>query len=177
MQLSISNEQGELPVDEAQCSLLRDALSEVLATEPSGPVTRMIGDQEAEVSLVLVDDARMASLNQQYRGLAGTTDVLSFPMLDADEAGLEYAVAGQDGTDPATGPELLLGDIVISVPQALKQAAGYGNSLQQELIWLAVHGMLHLLGYDDATDLETARMMERAYQVLDKLGLGAVRDV
>jgi probable rRNA maturation factor len=73
--------------------------------------------------------------------------------------------------------EVLLGDIVISVPRALNQAAAYGNSFQQEMVFLAVHGMLHLLGYDDETDPGAARMMEIARQVMDKLGLGAVRDV
>lgn len=183
MQLLISNEQSEVPVGEELYPLIREALGEVLATESSEFVGRMIGDREAEVSMVLVDDARMAALNQQYRGLAGTTDVLSFPMLEdagadenADETG--HPVSGNDvGVPLPPEPELLLGDIVISVPRALNQAAGYGNSLQQELVFLAVHGMLHLLGYDDETDPGAALMMERARQVMDKLGLGAGRNV
>lgn len=183
MQLLVSNEQNEVPVGEELYSLIREALGEVLATEPSDFVSRVIGDRETEVSMVLVDDARMAALNQQYRGLAGTTDVLSFPMLEetgadehADKAG--HLVSGDGGGAPLPSePELLLGDIVISVPRALSQAGEYGNSLQQELVFLAVHGMLHLLGYDDETDPDAALMMERARQVMDKLGLGAGRNV
>jgi probable rRNA maturation factor len=114
----------------------------------------------------------MAVLNQQYRGIAGTTDVLSFPMLDdICDVGCEKCEA------PLASQELLLGDIVISVPKALAQAAAYGNSFPQEMVFLAVHGMLHLLGYDDETDSGAARMMERTRQVMDKLGLGAGRDV
>jgi len=164
-----------------------------------------------EVSLALVDDVGMAALNRQYRGIAGTTDVLSFPM-NICEVGSEQVPAragaevGKEGIgrlwasprlkarlhvssanaikDPTSNlspltsqMEVLLGDIVISVPRALNQAAAYGNSFQQEMVFLAVHGMLHLLGYDDETDPGAARMMEIARQVMDKLGLGAVRDV
>ncbi|MGD0621973.1 MAG: rRNA maturation RNase YbeY [Thermacetogeniaceae bacterium] len=211
MQLLISNEQKEAAVGEEICSLIEDALKEVLAGEAGSPCRLAIGDREMEVSLALVDDVGMAALNRQYRGIAGTTDVLSFPM-NICEVGSEQVPAragaevGKEGIgrlwasprlkarlhvssanaikDPTSNlspltsqMEVLLGDIVISVPRALNQAAAYGNSFQQEMVFLAVHGMLHLLGYDDETDPGAARMMEIARQVMDKLGLGAVRDV
>jgi len=209
--LLISNEQKEAAVGEEICSLIEDALKEVLAGEAGSPCRLAIGDREMEVSLALVDDVGMAALNRQYRGIAGTTDVLSFPM-NICEVGSEQVPAragaevGKEGIgrlwasprlkarlhvssanaikDPTSNlspltsqMEVLLGDIVISVPRALNQAAAYGNSFQQEMVFLAVHGMLHLLGYDDETDPGAARMMEIARQVMDKLGLGAVRDV
>jgi probable rRNA maturation factor len=133
----------------------------------------VIGDREAEVSLSLVDDVRMEFLNRQYRGIAGTTDVLSFSMLEDD--GEENALL-PPGQVPAPEAEVLLGDIVISVPKALSQADAYGNSFKAEMVFLAVHGMLHLLGYDDETEPDAARMMEIARQVMDKLGLEAGRD-
>jgi probable rRNA maturation factor len=174
VQLLISNEQADVAVDEEICSLIEEALQEVLAGEPGGPVSRVTGDREAEVSLALVDDIRMESLNRQYRGIAGTTDVLSFSMLDEDgEEGMLFP----PGQVAAPEAEMLLGDIVISVPRALSQAAAYGNSFQQEMVFLAVHGMLHLLGYDDETEPGAARMMERTRQVMDRLGLGAGGDV
>jgi probable rRNA maturation factor len=211
VQLLISNEQKEAAVGEEICSLIEDALKEVLAGEAGSPCRLAIGDREMEVSLALVDDVGMAALNRQYRGIAGTTDVLSFPM-NICEVGSEQVPAragaevGKEGIgrlwasprlkarlhvssanaikDPTSNlspltsqMEVLLGDIVISVPRALNQAAAYGNSFQQEMVFLAVHGMLHLLGYDDETDPGAARMMEIARQVMDKLGLGAVRDV
>jgi probable rRNA maturation factor len=236
VRLLISNEQQEVAVGESLYSLFEDAVKQVLALEevdghPSGgraPVCDAGTEEGAggadanqnlisrlsslasqiEVSLVLVDDARMADLNRQYRGLDGTTDVLSFPMLDdlddlleteceevPVQAGAEAAdtcFSGSDGEgigeadanlNPtsdlpplASAPEVLLGDIVISMPKARDQATTYGNSLTQELVFLAVHGMLHLLGYDDETDHDAERMMARSRQVMDKLGLGAGRD-
>ncbi len=203
MQLLISNELEDAAVGEDLCSLIEDALQEVLALEEvrSGrvPVHRTgaevgikegIGEADAnknltshpsrltsqmEVSLVLVDDVRMESLNRQYRGIAGTTDVLSFSMLDED--GEEGTLFPPGQVAPAPEVEALLGDIVISVPRARSQAAAYGNSFQQEMVFLAVHGMLHLLGYDDETEPGAARMMERTRQVMDRLGLGAGGDV
>ena len=211
MQLLISNEQDEAAVDGGLCSLIEAALREVLALEmdvrrqksetgtegigfanpTQNPTTddRRPTTDMMEVSLSLIDDVRMESLNRQYRGIAGTTDVLSFSMLedegrDDGEVGIEDG-NGEAGADknpmtddrrPATGMELLLGDIVISVPRAISQSAVYGNSFQAEMVFLAVHGMLHLLGYDDETEPGAARMMERARQVMDRLGLEAGRD-
>jgi len=122
---------------------------------------------EPEVSLVLVDDERMAELNRRYRGVEGTTDVLSFPMLEE----------GWDEPDaPDSGEEVLLGDIVISVPRALAQAEMYGHSLERELAFLTVHGLLHLLGYDHQTPEEEAEMRRRQREVLAGLGIGETQD-
>jgi len=165
VRLLISDDRNEAAIGEEIRALIRKALGEVLASEPPGPVRQVLAGREVEVSLALVDDARIAALNRQYRGLDGATDVLSFPMLD--EAG------SQEHPGAEAGMELLLGDIVISVPRAISQAAAYGNSLQQEMVWLAVHGMLHLLGYDDEAGPDALRMMERSRQVMDRLGLGA----
>jgi probable rRNA maturation factor len=176
VQLLISNEQEQAAVGEEICSLIEQALRDVLAGEPDGPISRAIGDREVEVSLVLVDDIRMEALNRQYRDIASTTDVLSFSMLDEDDGEGALLPPGQAET-PEPEAELLLGDIVISVPKAVSQAAEYGNSFQAEMVFLSVHGMLHLLGYDDETEPGFARMMERTRQVMDRLGLGAGRDV
>ncbi|MDH7577303.1 MAG: rRNA maturation RNase YbeY [Bacillota bacterium] len=159
MQLLISNEQNQVPVGEDLLGLVENALAEVLKEEGFFP--------EAEVSMVLVDDARMAGLNRKYRGIEGTTDVLAFPMLE--EGSGKFTVP-----DPAE--EILLGDIVISVPRALEQAAACGNSLAQEVVFLAVHGMLHLLGYDHGTPGEAARMRGKEKRVLDRLGFEVRED-
>ena len=186
MQLLISNEQQETMVSGEICSLIQDAIEDALATEPGEQISRAIAGRAVEVGITLIDDARMAVLNQQYRGIAGTTDVLSFPMLDdilearSQEPGARKKTGAKNESmqvaRATSDMELLLGDIVISAPKALAQAAAYGNSFPQEMVWLAVHGMLHLLGYDDETDEGAARMMERTRQVMDKLGLGAGRD-
>lgn len=91
-----------------------------------------------EVSLALVSDARMRVLNRVYRGMDYATDVLSFPV--ADEAAV----------DPPS--ERFLGDIVIASGVAERQAKAAGHSMQTELRILALHGLLHLLGYDHETD-------------------------
>jgi probable rRNA maturation factor len=91
------------------------------------------GRSSAEVSIVYVDDAEMRNLNRNYRGMFKSTDVLAFPM--------------NDGKFACINPDLL-GDIVISVPQARKQAEQNEHSLERELMLLLIHGLLHLLGYD-----------------------------
>lgn len=153
MQLLISNEQNQVPVGDEVLGLIRKALEEVLREEEFF--------LETEVSILLVDDTRMAALNREYRGLDDTTDVLAFPML---EEALEEPVV------PDPGEEVLLGDIVISVPRALEQAGACGNSFSREMVFLAVHGMLHLLGYDHESPEEAAAMRAREKKVLARLG-------
>lgn len=159
MQLLISNEQNQVPVGEDLLALLERALQQVLDLEEY--------EGDPEVSLVLVDDLRMAELNRSYRGVEGTTDVLSFAMMEQDEA--------EPDTVPDEG-ELLLGDIVISVPKALAQAEEFGHSLQREMAFLAVHGMLHLLGYDHQTAEDEQKMRQRQREVMAMLGLGVGAD-
>jgi probable rRNA maturation factor len=93
-----------------------------------------------EVSLMLAGDERVRALNVRYRGKDKPTDVLSFP---------------------GEGGEFGLGDIIISVPTAARNARAYGRSLAQELDVLALHGFLHVLGYDHETDDGTMDRLER----------------
>ena len=90
-----------------------------------------------EVTVAIVSDGRMRSLNRSFRGKDYATDVLSFPFQRADDA-------GSDGDH--------LGDVVIAAGVARKQAADAGHSVRTELRVLALHGLLHLLGYDHETD-------------------------
>jgi probable rRNA maturation factor len=112
-----------------------------------------LGHPNAELSVLFVGDRLMRTLNKQYRGKNGTTDVLSFPMLE----GLFVEIR----------PELL-GDIVISIPVAEKQAHAAGHSLVREIELLLVHGLLHLLGYDHELGPSEARRMHRKEQILLK---------
>jgi rRNA maturation RNase YbeY len=100
---------------------------------------------DAEVTICLVSDRAMKALNERWRGRSGTTDVLSFP-------------AGE--VVPRTEPTHL-GDIVVSVEQAARQASARGGRLPGELKRLALHGWLHLLGHDHETDDGTMRRLER----------------
>ena len=133
-----------------------------------------------QVSLLLTDDATVQGLNRQYRGLDETTDVLSFSAEYAghwEGAGSSSCLAGKgcDEADscfdfpiPADEPSPL-GDIVISVPQALRQAGAQGIPLRRELALLLIHGALHLLGYDHYGDAERAVM-----QGLEQAALAAI---
>ncbi len=120
---------------------------------------------EVEASVVLVDDAYMQELNAEYRGKNCPTDVLSFAM-EEGEAEIDY-----DGQAPDFR---LLGDIVISLETAARQAQEYDHSYERELSFLTVHGMLHLLGYDHGTDEDDdglALMEQKQEAVLGGLGL------
>lgn len=156
MQLLISEDQNQIEVSTGIKSLLKKALEKVLSEEAFSK--EFIA--AAEVSMVFVDDHKMAELNEHYRGVSGTTDVLSFPMLDDEE-------------DQPEGPgEFLLGDIVISVSKAFEQSKEYGHSLDREMAFLAVHGMLHLMGYDhEKSEAAELKMREKERRVLDDLGL------
>jgi probable rRNA maturation factor len=121
---------------------------------------RREGVSDAEVSVTLVDDRRIWELNRQYRGVDRPTDVLSFAMREGETE----PVLGEEGRE-------LLGDIIISVETAERQAREYGHSLERELAFLAVHGFLHLLGYDHQSPEEEAVMFAKQEEVLTGLGL------
>ena len=120
---------------------------------------------EVEISVLLVDNETIRSLNRDYRNKDAATDVLSFPMEEAMDGEPEPAVIG--------GPtERLLGDLVISVEMAVAQAAEYGHSVERELAFLSVHGLLHLLGYDHEPDVEAEAVMQaEEKRILSVLGI------
>ena len=120
-----------------------------------------LGTRRVYVSLVLTDDAGIAALNREFRGVDAPTDVLSFPQLEA---------AGSVTAVPADAP-LLLGDIVVSLQRVEAQAHEYGHARVRELGFLLVHGLLHLLGYDHETPDEAAAMQARQEAILHALGL------
>jgi probable rRNA maturation factor len=116
------------------------------------------GQPDGQVTLVITDDEAVSALNQQYRAVAGPTDVLSFS-------------AQEDAPGFVSAPEAAayLGDIIIALPFTRRQAADLGHPLAAELQLLAVHGTLHLLGYDHAEPEEEAAMWARQDAVLAEL--------
>ena len=107
----------------------------------------------AHLSLSLVGKTRMRSLNRKYRGRDYPTDVLAFPM----------ASAGKQR-------EAFLGDVVICLPIAIGQAARFGNTADQEILRLLIHGTLHLLGYDhEQSPREATRMQRKERAMVQKL--------
>jgi len=109
---------------------------------------------DAELTVVLSDDAQLHELNRQFLGIDAPTDVLSFP---ADEL------------DPDS-ETLYLGDVLISYPRAKTQAAAGGHPVSAELQLLTAHGVLHLLGYDHASETDKAAMWAIQANILTRLG-------
>lgn len=129
---------------------------------------------ESQVSVTLTDNATIAQINEEFRGIASATDVLSFPFVDYEEPGefdwLEDDDVDGEYFDPDSG-ELVLGDIVISVEKVLEQAEKYGHSPKRELAFLVAHSMLHLMGYDHMEEEERLVMEKKQEEILQSLGI------
>ena len=118
-------------------------------------------DGSAQVDVTLVDNAQIHEINRQQRNIDAPTDVLSFPL---GENG-EYEI------NPETG-EKLLGNIVISLERAQRQAEDFGHSFNREVGYLTCHSMFHLLGYDHVQGgLEAVHMREKEETVMKRVGL------
>lgn len=124
---------------------------------------------ECQVNVILTDDEEIRNANRQFRNIDRSTDVLSFPMVDFPVPA-QYEILEEDPScfHPETG-ELLLGDIMISVPTAVRQAASYGHGVLREYAFLIAHSMLHLLGYDHMEEEERLLMEKKQEQALTSL--------
>jgi probable rRNA maturation factor len=129
-----------------------------------------LGKRDVEVELTICGDAEMERLNFDHMGERGPTDVLSFPLHEwsIDGDGSHSHLADDGGLGPPGAP-LLLGDVVIDLDQAVRQAADGGWSVAEEIVLLAIHGMLHLLGHDHAELDEEERMRAAEREVLHVL--------
>ncbi|WP_348226682.1 rRNA maturation RNase YbeY [Trichocoleus desertorum] len=117
-------------------------------------------DQAYELSLRLTDDAEIQTLNAQYRQIDRPTDVLAFAALEVDSP----------QSEEMRSLPLYLGDIVISVDTAQRQAEQQGHEVTYELAWLAAHGLLHLLGWDHPDDDSLVRMLSQQETLLQVVG-------
>lgn len=117
---------------------------------------------DCELSLTFVDNQKIHEINREYRGIDRPTDVISFAL--EESSGDEMEIIGGD-------IPRILGDIIISVPKAKEQAENYGHSFMRELGFLAVHGFLHLLGYDHMTEEDEKEMFLRQEEILQTFGL------
>jgi len=118
-----------------------------------------------ELSLLITSDTTLHELNRQYRDQDKVTDVLSFPQQDLTPTEL-VELAGLPPLEP--GQPSLLGDVVIAYPRVVAQAAQAGWATSDELAWLVIHGVLHLLGYDDEDEDGRAEMWALGEQALGK---------
>lgn len=122
-------------------------------------------DPDVELSVLFCDDPLIQSLNREYRGLDQPTDVLSFPQ----EEPLAPTPTAEPPASRVPGQPTVLGDIVISLETAQRQARAQRHSLRREVEWLLLHGALHLLGYDDAAEEGLQSMLDRQEAVLKEL--------
>lgn len=130
---------------------------------------------EVQINVVLTDNGGIREMNRRSRYIDRETDVLSFPNVEFEQAGV-FEIDEEreaDYFDPDTG-ELLLGDILISVDKVQEQAENYGHSLRREFAFLVAHSMLHLCGYDHMEAAEAAVMEQKQEEILE--GLGITRD-
>ncbi|KAF1679586.1 rRNA maturation RNase YbeY [Bacillus mexicanus] len=117
---------------------------------------------EAEVSVTIVSNEDIQQINKEYRGKDTPTDVISFALEEEGEG--EVEIVGADMPP-------VLGDIIISADRTREQAEEYNHSFKRELGFLAVHGFLHLLGYDHMTKEEEKEMFTKQKDLLDAYGL------
>ena len=131
--------------------------------------------RQVEMSLSVVSPEEIRLLNKQYRDFDSVTDVLSFPTMDNPERQvLNLADCPQDLINSATG-KVNVGDVLICAERAQEQATNYGHSFKREICFLALHGLLHLLGYDHIEPADDAQMTALQEEILTKLHIG--RDI
>ena len=155
--INISNEQ-EITLSSDLDSLINSAVLSVLDCEKFS--------DDAEVNVTLVDGEKIKALNNEFRNIDKETDVLSFPL-------------GEDGVydiNPENGA-FMLGDVVISVDRALKQAEEFGHSIEREIAYLTVHSVLHLLGFDHIDEGENKKIMRAKEEAaLEVIGLNFISE-
>ena len=153
MRVEISHQDAAERISQEGRALLEQVLALVLAGEEIS--------EDVEISVSFVDEKTIQTLNRTYRGLDQETDVLSFPLHEAEEIE-DLKKAGQLG---------MLGDIVINLARVKSQAEAYGHSEEREAAYLAAHSLLHLLGYDHEQEEDQRRMRAKEEAVMDQLGL------
>lgn len=154
MIINFENDQEKIALSEYMEKRLYDGLN---------AVAHLHGlDDMTEVDITIVDDEEIHTLNREYRNVDRPTDVLSFALDEGEE----------DEPELIDGPEEhLLGDIIISAETAQRQGEEFGHGLEREIVYLAVHGLLHLLGYDHMTDEDKKIMRAKEEEALREIRL------
>ncbi|HZH61418.1 MAG TPA: rRNA maturation RNase YbeY [Metabacillus sp.] len=160
MRLSIDSHDETNELTEEQIKTVEELLQFAAETEDVS--------QGAELSVTFVSNERIQEVNREYRDKDQPTDVISFALEEMGEGEMEII----GGDQPR-----VLGDIIISIPRAREQAEEYGHSFMRELGFLAVHGLLHLLGYDHMTDSEEKVMFTKQKEILNNYGLKRSEEV
>jgi len=151
----IDNRQESIEISEDIIELIKKTVKTVLDFEKC--------TVNYEISISLVNNKEIKELNRDYRNIDKDTDVLSFPMINFSEESEDYVMVGEEAIDPP------LGDIVISLEKTKEQALEYGHSFERELVFLLIHGMLHLLGYDHLNIDDEEKMIDKQKKILMQL--------
>ena len=129
------------------------------------------------INLVLTDDLDIREVNRTWRGIDRTTDVLSFPSLSLTPNRLfDPSAPGARAAWDSDAGAYFLGDILLNIPQALRQAAQFSHTIHREIIYLFVHGVFHLLGYDHHAKEDQQRMRNQEKQALEAVYPAPVSD-
>lgn len=153
LEINFQNKQRKIKLSNDAETLVKKACSAALKTEGF--------DAPAEINVTFVSDKKIKEINNEFRGINSSTDVLSFPLGEADL----YDVNPENGC-------FMLGDVIISVEHALAQAELYGHGFDRELAYLTVHSVFHLLGYDHVDEGRKKKIMrEKEESALELLGL------
>ena len=153
MIICMENAQDKIALGEYLEKRLQDGLNAVAKLHDLDDMT--------EVDITIVDDEEIHQLNRDYRNVDRPTDVLSFALDEDDE----------DEPELMEGQPHLLGDIIISAETATRQAEEFGHGLEREIVYLAVHGLLHLLGYDHMVEEDKVIMLAKDEEALSAINL------
>lgn len=165
MEINIENYQNIICVDEQLNDLIKKVVEFVLDFEEL--------NGEYEVSILFVDNAEIRKINFEQRGIDRETDCLSFPMLSFDNNMVfkdQYKNFKFKDYDLNNG-NLLLGDIIISLEKAYDQSLEFEHKFEREVVYLTIHSLLHLLGYDHINDEEKKNMRYIEKMIIKKLGI------
>lgn len=148
MEVYIENTQNKIPVNRNLVTKLNETMNKA---------AEIHGLSNQEMSIIFVDNIQIQKINRDYRDKDQVTDVISFALNDDDTA---FAWEKND-----------LGDIYISLERAKEQSIDYGHSFEREVCYLAVHGLLHLLGYDHINKEDKEKMREKEEEIMAEVGL------
>ncbi len=148
MEVYIENTQNKIPVNRNLVTKLNETMNKA---------AEIHGLSNQEMSIIFVDNIQIQKINRDYRDKDQVTDVISFALNDDDTA---FAWEKND-----------LGDIYISLERAKEQSIDYGHSFDREVCYLAVHGLLHLLGYDHINKDDKEKMREKEEEIMAEVGL------
>lgn len=157
--ITIENEQDKIAIDRKIESIIEKTIKMCMKSEQL--------DKNYDVSVLIVDDEEIRSINKEHRNIDKSTDVLSFPMADFKDGQL----ISDEGDYDLEMDELILGDIIISAETAKRQAETYGHSFEREMAFLTAHSCFHLLGYDHMEEDEEKVMFKKQEDILKEIGL------